>query len=102
MTLCLLLATARAGATEPKEATAEEKLDAAMDVIEAAEVEIRHLRLASDADQALIKKLTEERNDAFERAKDAPTPVLPPILVAVVAFGTGAFVGAYFFMRVSH
>jgi hypothetical protein len=93
------MTTARASASD---ASDREKLDAAIDAVEAGEIEVTNLKALHAADKEQIERLTSQRDDAFQRASEKPGPLIPTPVIIGLSFAAGAIAGAYVIVKVSH
>jgi hypothetical protein len=82
-----------AGAPARADEKCPAKVNACLDSLNATRVELRDLKLEAKKKDALVESLTRQRDDAFERAKNAPVPWIPTEWLVIGAFVAGAAVG---------
>jgi hypothetical protein len=93
--ICLTLSSVVAPARADDKC--EAKVNACLDSLNATRVELRDLKLQGEKKDDLNLNLTRQRDDAFEKAKDAAAPSFIPTEVWVI----GAFIaGAVFSAKV--
>jgi hypothetical protein len=70
-----------------------ERMTAAIAVIEAKKLEIADWKKIHTKDEQLAAKLTAQRDDAFETAKQKADPLVPHEFVVIGAFLAGLIIG---------